>query len=372
MRIAIDARPLHWPGIGRYTRELVTHLVQMDAENEYYIWVNTGCWEKIFPSIPQRFRLVEFRSKVHSLGEQMEMSWRLVRDRIDVLHCPSSLVVPFWVPCAMVLTVHDMLFKSRPDSISGLVAQAYFKIIHHRGIRQAKRIITVSEFTRRELVKHHSQTADLTRTVYNGISPAFAKGVKRGSDNKIHATLGVQCDYFITVGALKKHKNFNRLVRAYACLPDTIRSAFSLVIVTRSDLRNPDLSLYEVLRELNLGDQVIVVSGLSDRELALAYSGARAFISVALYEGFGLPIVEAMACGTAVIASNIPVFNEVAGDAATFVDPEDEQSIAEALERAAVDDALVNTLQTKGLARSRQFTWTQTARDTLATYISTV
>jgi alpha-1,3-rhamnosyl/mannosyltransferase len=144
------------------------------------------------------------------------------------------------------------------------------------------------------------------------------------------------------------------------------------VIIARSDLRAPDLEVHDVLRELNLGDEVRIINGLPEDDLVAAYSAARAFISVALYEGFGLPIVEAMACGTAVVASDIEVFREVAGDAATFVNPTDEKEIAAALQRAASDDDLVQIMQTKGLARSERFTWQQTAYDTLATYRSAV
>jgi len=372
MRIAIDARPLHWPGIGRYIRELVYHLALVDKVNDYFIWVNVEQKQTIFNSVPTNIRFIRFRSSIHSINEQLEMTWRLYKDKIDLLHCPSSLLVPIWAPCTMVVTVHDMLFKSKPIMLSGIIARTYFTIINNRAINQASQIITVSDFTHQELLKTYPKLEHITATIHNGIAPVFSKIDNDKKSSDIHKVLGIQNEYIIAVGSLKTHKNFNRLVRAYARLKEHIRNKLSLVIVTSGNLRNPDTSLHEVIQELDLGNQVIITSDLSDIDLAHAYSKARAFISVSIYEGFGLPVAEAMACGTAIIASDIQVFHEVAEDAAVFVDPKNEQAITSVLEEIATDIKLVNSLKTKSKVRSRHFDWELTARNTLSAYNNAV
>ncbi len=368
MRIAIDARPLHWPGIGRYIRELVNQLMELEQSIEFYIIINQEDHARFFTGPGKAPILKIVHSKVHTLSEQVELPRWLQKNHIDLFHSPSSLVAPFWTPCPMVLTVHDLLFKSHPEFLNTIIARGYFKLIHDRAVSQSARIITVSEFTRKELEQFHPGAGDKTRTVYNGIAEAFDGQMERGLVEEFKQKTAVRSFYFLAVGSLKRHKNFATLLQGFSKLKAQTVVPVQLVILVKRDLRNPDKSIAGLVDKLCLSEHVIFLDNLSEAELAAAYVGAEAFISTSLYEGFGLPVAEAMASGVPVIVSDIDVFREVTGGNALYVDPCSATSVACAMQQVLDDQDGCQKIVNAAFEQSRMFSWRAAAAKTLAVY----
>lgn len=272
----------------------------------------------------------------------------------------------------MVLTVHDLLFKARPEFLNGVIARSYFTIIHGRAVSQAARIITVSDFTRRELERFHPVAADKACTVYNGIAAAFDGKRKTADLENSKEKTGVEKPYFIAVGSLKRHKNFVTLLRGFAQLLAKGVAPVHLVVVSRQDLRNPDKSITGLIEKLCLSEHVTFLDNLSEEELAAAYSGAEAFVSISLYEGFGLPVAEAMASRVPIILSDIEVFREIAGAHAIYVAPRSASSLATAMQQVLDDKESCRKIADAACQRSRMFSWSGAAEKTLAVYRSVI
>lgn len=368
MRIAIDARPLTWPGIGRYIRELTNRLVQLDSPFEFYIIINHEEQARFFTDTGRVPNVILVRSKVHSLTEQAELPWHLQQNHIDLFHAPSSLVAPFWTPCPMVLTVHDLLFKAYPKFLSGFVAKKYFNIIHDRSVARAARIITVSDFTRRELERFHACAGQKARTVHNGIADAFSGQVCQAAADEFKLLAGIDKPYFLAVGSLKKHKNFVAMLRAFAELKTQYAGPIQLVIIAKRDVRNPDENVAAVVESLSLSPHVVFIDNLTEAQLTAAYSGAEAFVSTSLYEGFGLPVAEAMACKVPLIVSDIDVFREITFGSAIYADPHSVKAVVRALQLVLDDRESCRNLASAAFERSRIFSWTTAAQKTMAIY----
>jgi glycosyltransferase involved in cell wall biosynthesis len=368
MHIAIDARALNWPGIGRYIRELTNQLLQLQGPCEFHLFINHEEQASLFIGSGQTPQFTVIRSKVHSLSEQIELPWHLRQKKIDLFHAPSSLVAPFWVPCPIVLTVHDLLFKASPQFLSGIVARSYFNIIHDRSVARAGRIITVSDFTRKELQRFHPGAAAKARTVHNGIAGAFFERATPAAIEEFKHLAGITGPYFLAVGSLKRHKNFVAMLRAFAELKNRHSDPLQLVIIAKRDVRNPDENVAAVVHALALSEHVVFIDNLTEAQLSAAYSGAEAFISTSLYEGFGLPIAEAMACLTPVIVSDIEVFREVTSGHALYADPHSVASIIRAMRRVLDDKAGCATIARGAARHSRNFSWATAAGKTLAIY----
>jgi len=249
------------------------------------------------------------------------------------------------------LTVHDLNHLRVPAN-SNLPKRLYYRTVMRPALHRAKIVLTVSEFSRSEICNWAGVAESRVVNVGNGISAEFeADGPKHvGPDSR---------PYLLYVGNYKPHKNFERLLRAF--VRTRAMRECGLLCTGRSPA-----SMSRLIAELGLGGRVDFTGEISDARLATLYRGAIALVCVSTYEGFGLPTIEAMACGTPVIASNAAAIPEVTGGAAVLVDPLDIDSIANAIDRVAEDEELRETLRTLGLSRARQFSWDVTAAKVLS------
>lgn len=255
-----------------------------------------------------------------------------------------------------MLTVHDLAVIEQPDCY-GRTARLYYGSLYPAAARNARAIIAVSEFTKQAIVRLFDVLPERVHVVHHGVSDVFRP---RSNDETtaVLERLGIDRPYFLAVGAVSPRKNFTRLLAAWSQLRD-LTETHSLVIVGRTDLlfsgngRIPTASV----RTKHL-------VSVSDPDLATLYSGAVAFVYPSIYEGFGLPLLEAMACGAPVITSNTTAIPEVVGNAAMLVDPYDVDSIATTMRRVAIDPALRDELHNRGLIRSRLFSWDKAAEQT--------
>lgn len=282
--------------------------------------------------------------------------------RADVLHV--TYVGPFWRPCPLVVSVHDVAFKRYADFFSPR-DRLLFATLLPLTLRRANAVITISAHAQQEILKLFPYLEGKVHVTQLAPSPLFRHVSDRKALDSVRARYGIHSDFVLAVGNLQPRKNLLRLVRAFASVRAEI-GPVQLVIVGKEQWKSS--SLYETVRRLGLEREVIFPGYVPDENLVPLYSAARMLAYPSIYEGFGLPILEAMACGTPVVASNTSAMPEVAADAALLVDPYEQRQIARAIVELIKNRALALSLSERGLERARRFCWRKTAEKTLRVY----
>lgn len=383
MIIGIDGTFLREPatGSGQYTVNLCSSLAKIEDSNQFYLL------ERRPETVPEIDRLssanwhqVAFGGLRPSLPENIEkVLWEQVTLRrassglgLDLLHVPyfAGPMFPF---CPTVLTIHDVIPFVMPVYRGPRMASFYWRLVA-RAAQSASRIITDSEASRRDIVKYLRIDPGKVQVIYLGVNPDLYRARTTGESAGVLSRLGIKDRYVLYVGGLDVRKNVGSLLRAFAVARSALEPEPKLVVVGRpfsEDSRVfPDLR--PIVKETGLEHAVTFTGPVSDEERVILYQSAAAFVFPSLYEGFGLPPLEAMASGVPVIASNRSSIPEVVGDGGILVDPEDTAGIASAIRSVLQDDVLARTLRQKGLERSRQFTWEKAARETLDVYRAAV
>lgn len=274
-------------------------------------------------------------------------SWRLAHalshlNDEDVFFSPGYNT-PLFCRSPFVFTIHDLSHVYCPENSSPMI-RLYYATILKRACRNAVKILTVSEFTRKQIIDWAGVRGEKVFNVGCGVDAAYRPGTE---------TYGLSFPYFLCVSNRKKHKNEFRAVEAFAKagLDSSVRLVFT---------GGPAKTLMRWIARQRLSDRVLFLGAVPEAELPSLYRGATALLFPSLYEGFALPVLEAMACGTPVVTSNVTAMGETAGDAALLVDPTCVEEIADAIRRLTADAALRETLRQRGLARAVQFSWSET------------
>jgi glycosyltransferase involved in cell wall biosynthesis len=365
-RIGIDARPLRLPGIGRYLSELIGQLADLDTIDRFFVYCGNEKAAARFRGRWPHVQVTLLSSGIYSVGEQLQLPLRILRDRLDLFHAPTSLVVPIVRSCPLVVTVHDLLLRNHPENLPSRLARIYFTIMNEVALRWSRQVLTVSDFTRDELVAAYPQYAGKARTTHNAAGPAFQPARDDGRITRLRQQLGLRNRYFLYVGTYKKHKNLPFLIEAYAALALELRASCQLLLIAPRDPRYPEVDA-QIARH-RLHRDIVQVDHVDEDDLIALYGSAEAVVAPSIYEGFGFPVLEGMACRTAVIATRIPAFVEVAGDCALFAGTDDRPGMTAALARILGDPVLRIRLAAAGHERSTRFSWRNTARATLAAY----
>ena len=363
-------------GIGRYVRNLTRNLLIIDSANRYVL---LGRVEKIKEHVgdlaSSNLDFVEVVSPIYSLQEQVEMALKIDRLNLDLVHIPHYNV-PLLCRTKMVVTIHDLnhLFISRELGSRGLgsiAAYWYARFMLKTAVRKATRIIAVSEHTKSEVIEHLSACEDEIEITYEGVEENFQApeggphsegGVRLQAIKDKH---GIAGKYILYVGMMRPYKNIGGLMRAYSRL--SMRNRYRLVIVGKKDNRYyPEFM--KLATELGLKKDVIFTGYVEEEELPYFYSGAHLFVLPSFREGFGIPILEAMACGTPVVASSSSSLPEVVGDAGLMAPPDDIDSLASAIARLLTDESLRAKMIDKGLKRVKVFSWEELTKKTLVIY----
>lgn len=356
-RVGIDARKVHDFGIGTYIRNLVTGLSRIDPDREYVIFQNsserTEWGENIIP--------VSDDSPKYSLRELVSLPLQMQRHRIDLFHSPHY-VLPVARPCRAVVTIHDLIHLFYPPSRA---AGAYAKAMMIAATRSASRVITVSRASRDDIVRVLRVDPRKVKVITNAVSPHFVPRDGEEARERVARTIGVKGEYVLCVSNCLPHKNLDRLVRAFAGLR---RRGFEGDLVLAGVAAGAAPDLVRIAADLGIGDRVRFPGFVPEEFLPVLYGGARLFVFPSLYEGFGLPPLEAMACGIPVVVSDTPAISEVVGDSGLRVDPRSIEAIEEGMVRLLEDEELSARLASDGRRRAGGFSWEETARRTLAVY----
>jgi len=358
VRIAIDARKLHDFGIGTYIRNLLRHLSRIDQANEYVLL----CHEPdmgVAATLGPNFRAVLERARNYSVAEQVHVPWVLMREKPDVYHAPHY-VLPVAVRCRSVVTIHDCIHLMFPQYLPNRAAHAYARGAMWSAARRSDRILTVSEASKRDILHFFNVPPEKISVVYNAIDERFWIEPPEEEVERVRERFQLHQRFVLYVGGIKPHKNLVRLIEAFAELRKGEFEELKLLIIGDEISKAPALRRAVHIHKLH--KHVRFLGFLPDETLAALYRLAAVFVFPSLYEGFGLPPLEAMASGTPVVTSNVSSLPEVAGDAAVLVDPYDALAIADGIDRVLTDETLRRDLRKKGVARAGMFSWEASVR----------
>jgi len=286
----------------------------------------------------------------------------LLKDRLGLLHATMN-VAPWWSPCPVVVTVTDLAFRRYPQ-VHPLGRRLYLGLFTRWTARRARAIVAISEYTRQEVVRLLGVPAERVRVIYLGVDSDF-RPLPRDHVEAFRRQRGLPERYLFYLGNLEPRKNLPRLVQAYARIGDG-----SVPLVLGGPRGWGYAELFQTVEKLGLVGQILFPGFVPREELPLWYNAAEALVYPSIYEGFGLPPLEAMACGTPVVASAASSLPEVVGEAGLLVDPQDVEALADALRRVLTDQDLRAELRQRGLGQARRFTWEKMACETVELYRS--
>jgi len=373
VRIAIDATsvPPQRLGAGTYIYNLVQALAQVDSDDRYFIFAKpetfAGCPELAEGPTGSRFRLVPVRLPwrlARMAWEQAVLPWHLRRLGVDVLHSPHYTTTAVGGGWRRVVTFHDVTFFILPERYPAL-RRAYFRAASRAGARLCDMALAVSGTVKADVERHLQMPPERVRVVPLAAAPSYRPMDDTATLAAVRAKYGLPDRFILNVGALEPGKNQATLLRAFHRLKGQNLS-HGLVIAGPPAWRYE--RLLRLVDKLGLTDQVRFLDYVPAEDLVALYNLADLFVFPSLYEGFGLPPLEAMACGLPVVASTAPALREVLDGAALLVHPLDMPALAEAMAAALGDEPLRSHLREAGLQRAALFSWERTARETAAVY----
>lgn len=386
MRIAIDCRTILNPGygegagVGHYTYFLVKNLLRIDAKNTYILFFDEKITDAAIRAYTHgapnveivRFPFHEYRHALPGVYSHLLLSAFIANQRPDVFHLPAG-ALPLNFRGRSVVTVHDLAIYHHPEWFPKQALST--KVLYPKTIKSATRLIAVSDATRKDVVKRFRIPPNRIRTIYPGVdvrgSSLFTEDVEREDDaadpEEVRARHRLKRPYILFLGTLEPRKNIGALVRAYrtAWKKDPVVKGFDLIIAGAKGWKETEtVRTIEAARRATRG-QVRWIGYVPHREKFTLMREAALFCFPTLFEGFGMPVAEAMALGVPTLASDIPVMREVGGDGVGYFN---DHNLAEKLSQLLHDESLRRELSTRGIQRAGRYQWEKTARETLRVY----
>ena len=360
MKVAIDIRRISDFGIGTYIRNVVRTLGRLDQKNEYVLVENLGRTQDLGP-LPANFSYIQCPQNDYSPASYFEFHRALRHHGANVLHVPHLFWIPQGIPCPYVVTVHDLLdYLYRSNSASAMKRFAHFYLTK-RVLHRASRIFAVSKFSKTDTVRLFGVPQQKIEVVYNAIDERFRQGHASEAEKLMIAErYQVNYPFLLYAGRISPHKNVVRIIEAFSLLKSELQKEdqypdLKLIIIGDEVSRHPDLRRAVIKGRVQ--QDVRFLGFVPIDVLRIFYDAAKVFIFPSLYEGFGLPPLEAMSHGTPVITSNTSSLPEVVGNAAVLVNPENVFEIQRALQRVLLDQPLREKLKLRGAEQIRKFSW---------------
>lgn len=371
-RIAIDYTAAYEQGggIGRYVRELTAALALLDQTSDYRLFVAGATPGQLAPVSSRNYSWYATRMTPRWLARiwhrmQIPLPIEVFVGRIQLYHATDFVLPPTLPWTRTLLTVHDLSFLRVPDAASPALRR-YLETVVPRSVARADHILADSQATKDDLIDSYRTREDKITVLYSGVDMRFSRVVNASDRSRVLRKRGLRDQaYILSVGTVQPRKNYSRVIRALSHLRAQGNGLHYAIAGGRGWLED---EMYRTIQETGMEDRVHILGFVDDDELPALYSGAIGLVAPSLYEGFGLPVLEAMACGTPVITSNLSSLPEVAGDAAILVDPLDTGDILTALEKVVADEATRDRLVELGLERAKIFTWDRAARQLRTVY----
>ena len=366
MLIGIDASratAARRTGTENYALHLIRGLLALNQaglaagqSHRFRLYFNQAPMPDLFPPAAEQ-RIIP----LPRLWTHVRLSWEMATRPPDLLFVPSH-VLPVVHPLRSVVTVHDLGYLHYPEAHTSF-QNHYLRWSTRYNARSAVRVLADSQATRQDLIQHYQIPQERIHVVYPGRDEALGPVVDPTSLTRIRARYRLQRPYYLYLGTLHPRKNLVRLVQAFAQLVRTSTGDELLVLAGKKGWQYDEIEAQ--VRALGLQDRVVLTGYVADSDLAGLLSGALAFVFPSLHEGFGFPVLEAMACGTAVVCSNTSSLPEVAGDAALLVDPLDTDAIAAAIHQVTHNPGLRQHLVERGFQQISQFSWERCAQEAM-------
>jgi glycosyltransferase involved in cell wall biosynthesis len=360
VRIAIDARKLGDFGIGTYVRNLLRQLARQDTANEFVVLcrdVDCDMVDELGPA----FRPVVEMARGYSIAEQFAVPLDLRREGAELFHAPHY-VLPALTPCRSVVTIHDCIHLRFPQYLPSRFGYAYARAQMWTATHRAGRVITVSEASKRDILRYFRVPESRIDVIYNAIDDRFWQEPAAEEIARVRERYRLTDPFVLYAGNIKPHKNLERLIESFHLLRQNSPELRDVQLLIIGDEISKYAALRRAVHRHKLHKHVRFFGFVSDQTLAALYRLADVFVFPSLYEGFGLPPLEAMASGTPVITSNVSSLPEVVGNAALMIDPYEPAAISDAIRRVLTSAELRADLRRRGLARAREFSWERSIR----------
>ncbi len=370
MKIAIDARAYSWAGVGRYVRNLIAALSRLDTKNQYLILLakeDLKSFAQAANNFPSRnFQPIAVESSYYSWREQVIFWQQLNNISADLFHFPN-FNIPLLFNRPYVVTVHDITrFIFPGQAHTSLLKQVVYEYVFKRAVEKARAVICVSDSTKNDLFSLPLHPPHLATTIYEGVANKFLRPVTDEEKRLVRLKLGTANPYLLSVGVWMNHKNLPRLLSAYA---KVAQSFPDLKLVITGQPHSGYVPVGDVAKKLGLrSDQIIYAGNIEDRLLPALYEQALTLVFPSLYEGFGLPALEAAACGTPVITSNVTSLPEITHGSALYINPESTHALTSAINSVLTDSNLRSRLIKSGRQVAHSYQWKKCAEQTLTTY----
>lgn len=364
MKIAFDLRRIKNPGIGRYMQCLVEAVLAQPSEHEFLLILPPDAQHMI---ASRRGEKLACQAKYYSVHEQIELPRILRAHRVDLLHSPH-FVLPLVRSCPAVVTFHDVIYLACKEDLPSRLGRIYYRGMMQAAARSASRIITVSEFSKADIVRHLRADPSRIEVIHSGVSPLFQR-ITDGRLDAVRRKFSIRHEFILYTGIYKPRKNHAGLLRAFHRLR---AGGLAAQLVISGPMNEGETQLKNLARQLGIAQNVVFTGFVDDTELAALYSAARVYACPSLYEGFAFTVLEAMACGTPVVCSRETSLPEVAAQAALYADARNPDEFSAALLRVFSEPELRKKLVARGYENCRRFSWTRAALQTLAVYEQSV
>ena len=366
MRIGIEGRTLQGEryGVARYLVNLLREMVERGGENQFALYLSAPIEPLRLSSPSLEYRVLRMRPSL--LWRHLRLPLAMKGDRID-LHFSPSYFLPLLKVCPSVVVVHDLTIKVHPEWFSG-DRRFRFDGIFWREVKRAERIITVSKHSKGDIVQVLGVDPERVVVIPEAAEDFFRPVQDESLLKGIRERYGVGEGFIFTAGSIHTRRNLERLIEAVSGAERRLDSDLQLLILGKPAPFSPPVDIPGTVSRCGLEGRVVRLPYVSDEDLLLLYNACGLFVYPSLYEGFGLSVVEAMACGTPVACSNTTSLPEVAGDAALYFDPECAEEMAEAIARALGDKELAAKLSEAGKERASRFSWSRAAEEALRVF----
>jgi glycosyltransferase involved in cell wall biosynthesis len=379
MKIGIDARFLTHPqpgGFKTYTENLVTALADLDKENEYILYLDREPSPQDIIPVQPNFQTRVVTGSLRMIGlpwrEQIRLPRQIAVDQVDLFHS-TCLTAPLHVDCPLVITVHDMIwaFPERFSqkgtwSLKRKFMEWYNYWVPKYATGRASAILTVSHAARESIIEYLHYPSNKIYVTWEAARPCFTSVSDVQCLDDVRKKYDLQSKFILAIGSSDPRKNISTLVQAYSLLPYQLQQEYRLAIVwTHRELAD---HLSRQLSSLGLQEKVQFLENVTNEDLASLYNAASLFVFPSLYEGFGLPLLEAMACGSPVVAADTSSIPEIVDDAGLLFEARDPQGMAETITYVLSNNEVRLNLIQKGFKRNAIFSWKKCANETLAVY----
>lgn len=368
-RIAFDARYINdqYHGIGRYAFRLLENMIAQSPDYEFVVYRGQDRdtrfqWEDALDK--PNVSVLEGPKPIYWPHEQLLWPYYFIRDDIDLFHSPY-FAVPLLTGVPVIMTIHDMIFEIYPQYMPLAWMRPYYRFMMNFGLKKARNIITVSKNTALELVNYYKFSIEKLIVVQEGVDRKFSPTHDPERLESVRNKYCLDSPFILSIGARRPHKNFGRLTRAFSNLSKDY--PHNLVFIGPSDVRFND-EVKSALDQTDLMGRVILLNWVPEEDLPVLYSLADVVVLPSIHEGFGLPALEAMACGAPVIAASNSSFPEVLDGAGILVDPYNLQEIGDAIRTMIDNEEKRMYFSQAGLKRSAEFQWDRPAKRVLEIY----